>query len=66
MTTRRQVLQGLPAIWIAPSAPVNAAPKQPSIDDMVADLTAKLTEMHGGEWKSTIDSQSQFVMLCRR
>jgi hypothetical protein len=50
MTTRRQILHGLPAIWLASTAPVNASPRKSNVDEMVADLTAKLAEMHGGEW----------------
>jgi hypothetical protein len=65
MTTRRQVLQGLPAVWLTTASPLNASARKPSFDDMVAELSARLEEAHGGTWKSTIDSHGQFVMLCR-
>lgn len=61
MTTRRQLLHGLPAIWLTSSAPVNASPQKPDIELMVADLTAKLAEMQGGQW--TCRQTPNFVLF---
>lgn len=61
---RRQLLAAIPAIWLAAN-PAMSSVRKPTIDEMVEDLNSALQALHGGEWKATIDSQHQFVMLCR-
>lgn len=62
MTTRRQVMQGLPAIWLASSAPVNAQ-RKPSLEEQIAGMVAELEETHGGAWNCR---QSSSFLLFQR
>lgn len=53
---RRQLITGVPAIWIAAQAiPANAKDVH-SIDDMVEALKSKLEDCHGGTWVCKRDS----------
>jgi hypothetical protein len=61
---RRQFFGALPAVWL--SAPVIAeAARQPTVNDLVAELLKRLEEIYGGDWKSSVDGHGEFVMLCR-
>lgn len=62
---RRHLITGIPAIWLAAATPAHALARKPSIEDMVAELTKALEDLHGGEWKPTIDAKHDFVMICR-
>jgi hypothetical protein len=62
---RRQILKAIPAMWLAAPAISAAAAREPTIDEMVADLTKRLQDFHGGQWRATQDAKREFVMICR-
>jgi hypothetical protein len=52
-------------MWLAAPAISAAAAREPTIDEMVADLTKRLQDFHGGQWRATQDAKREFVMICR-
>lgn len=62
---RRHLITGIPAIWLAASAPAHAIVRKPDVDEMVSQLVKALEELHGGEWVATQDGKNEFVMICR-